>query len=150
VHETRIEVLFAGGIQLEAERLRGKEGHGIQYRHVVGWLLRKPGAFRCYRYRDALFPTETFRRAHERLAEELKASAADSEYLRIVDLAAKTTEAGVEAVLAEMLVQGRPPRFDRVRERVAPAPAATPGLDLPPVDLAAYDALLEERAQVAS
>lgn len=144
VHETRIEIFFAGQVQAEAARLRGKEGHGIQYRHVIGGLLRKPGAFRCYRYRDALFPTETFRKAHERLAEELKAWAADAEYLRIVDLAAKTMEATVEAVLSEMLANGQAPRFDRVRERVAPAPSPLPALDVPRVDLAPYDALLEE------
>jgi hypothetical protein len=150
VHETRIEILFAGKVQDEAVRRRGKEGHGIQYRHVVGGLLRKPGAFRCYRYRDALFPTETFRRAHERLAAELTAWAADAEYLRIVDLAAKTMEATVEAVLSEMLAGGEAPRFDRVRERVAPAPGPVPALDVPHVDLAAYDALLEGTAERAA
>ena len=33
-------------------RLRGEDEHRIDYRHVIGWLVRKPGAFARYRYRE--------------------------------------------------------------------------------------------------
>ena len=45
-------------------RLRGKGHHRIQYRHVIDWLVRKPGAFAHYRYREDLFPTTRFRMAY--------------------------------------------------------------------------------------
>ncbi len=42
-------------------RLRGQRKHIIHYRHVIDWLVRKPGAFENYQYRDDLFPTSRFR-----------------------------------------------------------------------------------------
>ena len=46
-------------------RLRGRGKHRIEYRHVIDWLVRKPGAFAEYRYRDAMFPTSRFRMAYD-------------------------------------------------------------------------------------
>lgn len=42
-------------------RLSGRGQHRIHYQHVIWSLVRKPGAFAAYRYRDDLFPTLTFR-----------------------------------------------------------------------------------------
>ena len=39
-------------------RLRGRGKHRIDYRHVIDWLVRKPGAFENYRYREAPVPDE--------------------------------------------------------------------------------------------
>ena len=38
-------------------RQRGEGKHKINYRHIIDSLVRKPGAFENYRYRDAMFPT---------------------------------------------------------------------------------------------
>ena len=56
--QRRIEVL---------PRLRGENGHYINYRHVIDWLVRKPGAFENYRYKEDLFPTSQFRIAYDML-----------------------------------------------------------------------------------
>ena len=80
------------------ERLRGAGNARIDYRHVIFSLIRKPGAFARYRYREALFPTVTFRCAFDALAERL-GERADMAYVRILHLAATTTEAGVEEAL---------------------------------------------------
>ena len=48
-------------------RLRGQDKHRIDYRHLIGWLVRKPGAFARYVYREDLYPTLTFRRADDAL-----------------------------------------------------------------------------------
>jgi hypothetical protein len=143
VHESRVEVLFAGEVEVDVDRPLGKAGHRIQYRHVIASLVRKPGAFRLYRYRDAMFPTETFRRTHERLAQDVRAWAGDLEYLRILYLAATTMECEVEAALEELLAAGMRPTLDLVRARVAPPPQPAPLLEVPQVDLTTYDALLE-------
>lgn len=142
IHETRIEVLFAGEMQVETARPLGRDGHGIQYRHVIGSLVRKPGAFRLYRYRDAMFPTQTFRRAYERIARDGSAWANDVEYLRIVQLAATTMESDVETALRALLDSDTRPTFDLVRARVAPPAPSAPALDVPAVDLSSYDAIL--------
>jgi len=149
VHETRVEVLFADGVELDVERGRGKNGARIDYRHVIGSLVRKPGAFRCYRFREALFPTEAFRRAYARMTRDLSAWAADVEYLRILHLAARTLETSVEEALLEALGRDETPRLDRVRARVE-TPPAPPAMEAPRVDLAEYDALLAGGERAAS
>jgi hypothetical protein len=52
----------------------------INYRHVIGWLVRKPGAFAQYQYREELFPTLAFRKAYDVLQKE-RPERADKEYL---------------------------------------------------------------------
>jgi transposase len=143
VFDDRLEVFHGGWRQHTVERLLGKRGHRINYRHVVHSLLRKPGAFRCYRYRDDLFPGEVFRAAFERLAGELTEREADLEYLRVLHLAATTMETDVEAALRQLLAGGCMPRADRVRELVAPRQACPPELEVQPVDLSCYDRLLQ-------
>lgn len=39
---------------MSVPRLSGRGGHRINYRHIIDWLVRKPGAFRNYRYREDL------------------------------------------------------------------------------------------------
>ena len=70
--------LFAATVELyyhdeligTSDRLRGDEPHRIDYRHLVHSLRRKPGAFARYVYREALYPTLTFRRAYDMLCEK--------------------------------------------------------------------------------
>lgn len=42
----------------------------INYRHVVAHLLRKPGAFANYQYREELFPSVVFRQAYDALKQD--------------------------------------------------------------------------------
>src|SRR5208283_376998 len=60
-----VEVWYA---QQEVERfprLRGRQKHAVNYRHIIDWLVRKPGAFANYMYREELFPTSRFRMAYD-------------------------------------------------------------------------------------
>ena len=54
LYEDRLEVYFKGTHQLTVERQLGRNGHRIDYRHVIWSLVRKPGAFERYRYREEL------------------------------------------------------------------------------------------------
>jgi transcriptional regulator with XRE-family HTH domain len=123
-------------------RLHGQGQHRIDYRHVIGSLVRKPGAFAQYRYRDDLFPTLTFRRAYDALTAATP-TRADREYVRVLHLAARRTEAEVETALALLLEQQLPPTFDAVRDLVRPpGPVAVPTLSTPVLDFGVYDRLL--------
>jgi len=64
VFERVIEVYYSQKKQLVIERVTGRNGHRINYRHVIWSLVQKPGAFARYRYREDLFPTLVFRRAY--------------------------------------------------------------------------------------
>jgi transposase len=140
--EDRLEVYFAGVLQLQVPRLRGDGGSCIDYRHVIWSLVRKPGAFERYRHREALFPTPTFRRTFDELSNYLSSRQADLDYLRILHLAASTMQSDVEAALSGLLEAGALPRWERVKELVAPAEPTVPAMAEPVVDLTEYDALL--------
>ena len=69
LYAEELEVWFAGRVVERIPRLRGQRKHRINYRHVIDWLVRKPGAFENYRYREDLFPTSRFRMAYDALRE---------------------------------------------------------------------------------
>lgn len=145
IFDASLEVFYGGRQELTIPRLRGEGGHRIDYRHIIWSLVRKPGAFARYRYREEMFPTPAFRRAYDRLRAAQPVLRADLEYLRILHLAASTMESEVEAALE--LLGEQVPLYERVHALVQPAPpAAVPELAVPVVDLGSYDDLLVEVA----
>ena len=145
VHADHLEVRYRGELVARPDRVQGEGLEGINYRHLAHSLVRKPGAFRRYVYREALFPTLTFRRAYDVL-EQRSQQWADLEYVRILHLAATTMECQVEAALGALLQAGEIPEFERVKARVKPAaPQAVPEVRVRAPDLAAYDALLQRQ-----
>lgn len=143
VYEDRLEVRFAGELQLACERLRGQRRHRIDYRHVIWSLVRKPGAFDRYVYREEMFPSLEFRRAYDTIREVQPSVRGDLEYLRILHLAASTMEADVQAALELLLAEGRAITVDAVKALANGAQRPeVPDLEPEPVDLGIYDALL--------
>jgi hypothetical protein len=142
----RLEVWFGAVLVECVPRLRGRNKHSINYRHVIDWLVRKPGAFAAYRYQDALFPTGRFRRAYDALREQSPGRAA-KDYLRILELAAKESEAGVDAVLDRLLEGKRPITPTVVEEQLRDDLGLPRAMEvvIAPVDLSTYDLLLESR-----
>jgi hypothetical protein len=122
-------------------RLRGDAQHRIDYRHVIWSLVRKPGAFAAYRYREDLFPSLVFRRAFDALR-AARGDRADVEYVRILHLAASTTEHAVEAALTALLEQGGTLDYAAVRGLAQPEQPKVPEVHIGSPDLASYDALL--------
>ena len=86
----------------ELPRLRGRSKHRVDYRHIIEWLVRKPGAFENYRYKEDLFPTSRFRMAYDALQQTVPSQAA-KEYLKILRLAAEEGETQVDEALRELL-----------------------------------------------
>ena len=84
-------------------RWHGRSRHRIDYRHIIEWLVRKPGAFESYRYQADLFPTSRFRMAYDAL-KETAPSRSSKEYLKILKLAAAAGEVQVDEALRELLV----------------------------------------------
>jgi hypothetical protein len=124
-------------------RLRGEGQHRINYRHIIDSLVRKPGAFENYRYRDELFPTSCFRITYDVLKSQGPHSAS-REYLKILHLAAMESETGVDHILRFLIDTEEPISADSVKEMLHS------GKDLPlptdvvveQVDLSSYDSLL--------
>ena len=106
----------------------------FDYRHVIQALLRKPGAFARYHYREELFPSSTYRRAYDRLVEDHGTGPGELEYLRLLKLTAELGLSAIEGLLSEMLGVGTPPwRTATLRGTLCPPPRVE--LVEPTVDL---------------
>ena len=142
VQEWMLSIYYGGKLVEVIPRLIGQKSHQVNYRHLIDTLLRKPGGFRNYRYRDDLFPSLIFRRSWEQLNQWLSPRRADMAYLRILNLAAKTMESEVACAL-EILLDGQEKWDDaQVQQLVQPETVAVPHIERGQVSLQAYDQLL--------
>jgi hypothetical protein len=140
-HPDVVEVFYRRKLTATMPRIRGEQLFRIDYRHVIWSLVRKPGAFARYRYREELFPSLTFRRAYDALV-DARGERADIEYVRILHLAASTLETSVEAALDKLLADGVRLDYAAVKAIAAPEKTAPPELRIPLPNPAAYDSLL--------
>src|SRR6201995_4708100 len=102
VHPEWIEVWYGGQKLEQLPRLRGRTNYRVDYRHIIDWLVRKPGAFANYRYREHLFPTCQFRKVYD-LLREVTPRRCDRRYLEILELAAKEGEGLIDDALRLLL-----------------------------------------------
>jgi hypothetical protein len=138
-----VEIYFAGQCICSMERLRGTGKVRIDYRHVIGSLVRKPGAFDNYRYREEMFPSTVFRQAYDWLLER-DPSHASRRYLELLEWAAMNSEAAMEAALCELLGAGEELCLERLTA-MAERPLEEPlEIAIPIPDLFTYDSLLRE------
>ncbi len=148
VYEQHLEVYHGAEPIAQLPRPPGRRAV-IDYRHVIEALLRKPGAFARYLYREELFPSSTYRQAYDRLVQDHGARPGELEYLRLLKLTAELGINAVEGLLGELLApQAGRWRTASLRRILCPPPRVE--LAEPTVDLSWYDTLLtEEVAHVA-
>lgn len=149
VYLDHVEVWYGQKKVEDLPRLRGRDKHRVDYRHIIEWLIRKPGAFESYRYKEDLYPTSRFRMAYDALEQTVPGQAV-KEYLKILKLAAEEGETAVDEALRELLerkanavvtvesVGGVLQRLDTIR------PATV--VEVAPVNLASFDELCVETA----
>lgn len=142
-----VEVRHGGKVVESIPRLRGEAMHRIDYRHVIWSLVRKPGAFAQYRYREDLFPSLIFRRAYDSLRDR-RGDRADVEYVRVLHLAASTGESLVAGVLEQLLASGRGWDYHDVKGLAQPQTPEVPEVHVGVPDLTVYDRLAS--AEMAS
>ena len=142
VSEWQLEVYYGRELMTTWPRLSGRAKHRVNYRHVIETLLRKPGGFRDYRYRDDLFPSLVFRQAWEQLQGWYAPRKADLTYLRVLHLAARTMESEVGCALELLIQQNQPWDETDLEQLIQPEPLVIPHLSVPAVSLAQYDQLL--------
>ena len=144
LYAEHLEVWYGQKKVEELPRLRGRNRHQVNYRHVIDWLVRKPGAFADYRYQADLFPSSLFRVAYDRLKSQY-AGSADKQYLKILELAARENESLVESAIGRLCEPGQAMSFEAVEAlvRCGQKLAAPTAVCVDAVDLSAYDQLLE-------
>ena len=147
VYLNHIEVWYGQKRVEDLPRLRGRGKHRVDYRHIIEWLVRKPGAFENYRYKEDLFPSSRYRMAYDALQETTPGRAV-KEYLKILKLAAEEGETAVGEALRELL-EGRTEStlsVESVRElvhRLDTIPPVTM-VEVTAPDLGSLDALCPE------
>jgi hypothetical protein len=147
LHAEKLEVYVGHRRVALLPRLSGTEGECINYRHIIDWLVRKPGAFAAYRYRSSLFPSSYFRMAYDHLCSWCRPSA-DREYLKILHYAACESESRVNEALRRLLDEGQLPRVKTVTalaQWLTGEHHTSPTVEIGMVDLAGYDELLNQQ-----
>jgi len=145
VSEDTVRFAHLGELIVSYPRSKGQTPR-IDYRHVIASLVRKPGAFARYLYREELFPRPVFRQAYDRLKATDEAKA-DQRYLRLLALAVDFGEDPVGHQLGSALRQGEVPLADVIELRLRqPAPVAPTMVAPFTPELGLYDTLIAEVA----
>jgi hypothetical protein len=144
-----VEVWYGGQKLEQMPRLPGRSHYRVDYRHIIDWLVRKPGAFANYRYREQLFPTSRFRKAYD-LLREVSPRCCDRRYLEILKQAASEGEASVDDALRLLLTTDTGKQtivnkdaFSEFLNRCGQAPAIT-DVHIAEVSLVSFDQLLSQ------
>lgn len=136
-----IVVSFRGTEVQRMPRLAGSGKHAVNYRHVIDSLVRKPGAFENYRYREDMFPTAYFRMAYDWLCDQHGSHRGTREYLKILQLAARDSEDAVQDALRLAITNNLAINSKSILlavEHHQQLPSATE-VDVEPPDLNDYD-----------
>jgi len=145
-----LDVHYAQRLVERIPRLRGEGKHRIEYRHIIDWLVRKPGAFENYRYRQDLFPTSRFRMAYDSLKRRHSAQRASKTYLKILYLAAHESETAVDDALRLLIDSGEPVTAEAVEAQLRSGEPVAPATEvaIDEVTLIDYDELLSAQEVV--
>jgi len=147
VFSDKIELWYAQRLLETLPRLKGRSKHYIQYRHIIDYLVRKPGAFENYIYKEDLFPTHRFRVAYDFLKVALP-DQGSKEYIRILELAAKENEALVDDAIERLIVEDQDIRFETIKAIISEGskPEGIREIIIMPVEVSVYDELLNHVA----
>lgn len=143
IKANQIEVWFRGRFRECLPRLKGRDHFRIDYRHIIAWLLRKPGAFENYLYKEDLFPNSHFRMAYDRL-KATSSFRANKEYLKILKLAADEGENKVLEALQHLLNQNILLSASLIQSMMTSNLPSLLKIEIKPVNLNHYDCLLND------
>ena len=126
-------------------------GNQINYIHLIDNLIRKPGAFKNYKYRDSLYPNPVYKQTYELLEQDSTSHVKD--YLNVLYLAKYYGQQAVTTLLQDRLNIGDLVKFitsGEFEKQIKVVPAAQPqvveGSVLKQPSLAAFDKLLSNRS----
>lgn len=135
-------VLFYGNKKIQTmPRVNANSLDGINYRHLIDSLIRKPSAFANYQYHEALFPRLCFRKAYDELRDRAPANA-DSQYLKLLQLAKLHSEQEVADALDLLLEENLLPTPESVKSLIDACTKEMLNIQVHQPNVADYDCLL--------
>ena len=120
-----------------------RNGRAIDYRHLVGALKRKPGAFARWVLRDASFPRPVYRQTWERLIAQRPEREACKTMVGLLVLAAEGHEAQLAQELEQLIELNQLPDLHALTQLLAPPKGDVPQVVVTLPLLASYDELFE-------
>ena len=115
IYHSEIKVYYDQTLVQTMPQIKAGGEASINYRHIICSLVRKPGAFSNYYYREHLFPSSTFRTAHDMLIKHYPINGA-KQYLQILQLAAIGSESEVQKVIALLIANNKTRVLTEVRD----------------------------------
>ena len=150
LYTDRIECWLGGARVIERARPNHHDGQrhprDIDYRHLIGAMKRKPGAFARSVLRDAMFPRAVYRQTWERLSAQLPEREACKTIVGLLGLAADGHEAQLSSELEQLIELDQLPDLLALTALRAPRPGVLPSVKVELPDLAGFDALLGVQA----
>ena len=147
LYAQRLECWLGGQRVYECERATHRDGQrhprGIDYRHLVGALKRKPGAFARWTLRDAAFPRAVYRQTWERLIAAKPEREACKTIVGLLALAAEGHEAQLADELEQLVELDQLPDLDALSALLAPPAGAVPDVAVQLPSLDDYDELFD-------
>jgi molybdopterin-biosynthesis enzyme MoeA-like protein len=112
----------------------------IDYRHLIGSLHKKPGAFANWVLRDHIFPRTEYRQMWDYLCERLSKKDASKQMVGLLYLAAKgACEVQLAQVLTELMMHEKLPDLKALEDQFVPRETAMPNIEVKLPTLDSYD-----------
>jgi hypothetical protein len=116
VYQGEIKLYYGNQFICKMSKIdKSKANAVINYRHIIAGLIRKPGAFANYHYREHLFPTVIFRKLYDNLIKTYPVNGT-KHYLKILHLAAVNSESEVEAAISILMESRITPTLNEIKE----------------------------------
>ena len=142
LYDDRLQVWYGQKQIQECARLIGKRKSQINYRHIIGSLKRKPGAFKQYKYQDSLYPTTTFRMAYD-LIVKTDPLRGHKQYIALLELAATDGQDSVEQAIKHHL-NDEILTTEKIKQTLEKkTQLIKPTVEIAAIDLSLYDQLIE-------
>lgn len=140
VYQNEIELYYGNKCLQKMPRIFSQESMaGIDYRHIIDSLVRKPGAFFNYRYHKCLFPQAIFRKTYDKLT-KLHPTTGHKIYLKILQLAKMYGEQQIAMALKSVIEQKKTITIELLKQ-IIEVPQKIPLVKIHQISLAKYDQL---------
>jgi Mu transposase-like protein len=121
----------------------GRRAHKIDYRHVVKSLIKKPGAFRGYRLRDALLPNDNYRQIWAYVDRTMHSKDAGKFMVGLLHLAAlHDCEKELADIVLALIQEGKELKLNELQNKFNKNTVTIPQYDVPQHILHTYNSLI--------
>ena len=122
---------------------KGKRAHNIDYRHIIEWLAKKPGAFPGYAYRDYLLPTESYRKVWEYVKSTMNLREAARFIVGILYLAyTQNCEEELSIEILDRIEHGSELKLSSLQSMFKPQATKVPDVVIPEIHINRFNELI--------